>query len=162
MKDQQALVKREFASIKEHLGCPSFDESDWREFTFDPTANSRSGLTLTRLRAEQGFPKAQFRLGLHYAFSIQVEKDYKQAANWFLKAAKQGHAYAQLHVGMAYANGEGVPESIEDAFFWVSLSAGSCREAREWKARFGERLASDRRTEIEQRCRYSPYLFSNV
>jgi len=45
-------------------------------------------------------------------------KDYAQARKWYLKAATQGHARAQLRVGTLYANGEGVPQNYRQARDW--------------------------------------------
>ena len=42
--------------------------------------------------AESGHTRAQRRLGFLYARGEGVKRSYKQAANWFAKAAKQGHA----------------------------------------------------------------------
>ena len=42
-----------------------------------------------------------------------VPQDHARAARWFLKAAKQGDADAQLSVGLMYDKGEGVPQDYK-------------------------------------------------
>ena len=49
--------------------------------------------------------------------------DKRQAASWYLKAAKQGHAEAQNNLGLLYRDGKGVPQDKEEAFEWFSKSA---------------------------------------
>jgi hypothetical protein len=143
-------VERNLELLMEHLGCSVFAEENWRHFS--DFANSPVILSRNMLRAKQGFPSAQFRLGLHYALGVQVQRDLKQAAHWFRASARQGHAYAQLHLGMAYANGEGVEEDRERAFVWTYLSSVSCKEAEEWRDSFGDLLPAAQRSEIEERC----------
>ncbi len=46
--------------------------------------------------------------------------DFTQAAQWFSKAAEQGHAKAQRRLAMLYHNGEGVEVNNEQAFKWAS------------------------------------------
>ena len=42
--------------------------------------------------AEQGDSKAQAKMGYLYFYGWSVSQDYKQAAEWFRKAAQQGQA----------------------------------------------------------------------
>ena len=51
-----------------------------------------------------------------------VPKDFAQAADWYRKAAEQGHAWAQYVLGGLYKNGEGVTQDYECAYVWLSLS----------------------------------------
>ena len=44
--------------------------------------------------AEQGFARAQCKLGLMYENGTGVERSYKKAREWYLKAAEQGFADA--------------------------------------------------------------------
>ena len=46
--------------------------------------------------AEQDHAEAQLMLGMMYHEGKGVPQDYKQAANYFTKAAEQGYAAAQL------------------------------------------------------------------
>jgi len=55
----------------------------------------------------------------------QFEKDenYEEAAEWYEKAADQGHVYAQVSLGRAYSEGEGVPENKKEAAKWYEKAA---------------------------------------
>ena len=50
-------------------------------------------------------------------------EDDREAAVWYRKAANQGEADAQLHLGFKYANGQGVPKDWAKAYGWWSLAA---------------------------------------
>ena len=52
-----------------------------------------------------------------------MPQDYAQAANWFRKAADQGHASAQSNLGNMYSNGRGVPQNYAEARKWRGLAA---------------------------------------
>ena len=42
---------------------------------------------------------------------------------WYTKAAEQGHAYAQYHLGIAYNEGKGVPQDYKQAVKWYKKAA---------------------------------------
>ena len=52
--------------------------------------------------AQQGNEGAQFNLGQMYYNGEGVPKDYKQAAQWYQKAAEQNHTQAQFLLGFLY------------------------------------------------------------
>lgn len=88
--------------------------------------------------AEAGDIEAQYELGSIYFEAMGVgvirseeEFDRKKSFFWFLKAAEQGHAYAQLAVAEAYANGRvdeekgyGVKKDKAKAIEWYRKAAG--------------------------------------
>lgn len=92
----------------------------------------------TRLAAEQGHVDAQFSLGKRYDSSSLIDMDLDagwndseleklnreniEAVLWYRRAATQGHAAAQCHLGQMYDLGHGVPESIEQAIHWYRLA----------------------------------------
>ena len=43
--------------------------------------------------------------------------------SWYRKAAEQGHAKAQLNLGIMYFTGRGVPQDYVQAHMWFNLSA---------------------------------------
>lgn len=49
--------------------------------------------------------------------------DKAKAAEWYLKAARKGHAQAQNNLGLLYEKGEGVPRDIDQALKWLESSA---------------------------------------
>ena len=75
------------------------------------------------LQAKNGNPEAQDELGLRYCFGIDVDKDYVQAAKWYLSAAEQGHAKAQNEIGGFYEKGIGVPRDQRRAVYWYEKAA---------------------------------------
>ena len=55
-----------------------------------------------------------------YEISEGIARDLAKAATWYEQAARQGHAEAQLNLGVLFENGEGVPQSDERAAYWYS------------------------------------------
>ena len=47
-----------------------------------------------------------------------VEQNYKEAFNWFLKAANSGNVNAQRELGSMYINGKGVVSDFDQAVYW--------------------------------------------
>src|ERR1035437_5906403 len=47
--------------------------------------------------AEQGNANAQYSLGIMYDNGFGVKKDYRQAVEWFRRAAVQGNTAAERH-----------------------------------------------------------------
>ena len=52
-----------------------------------------------------------------------VSENFAEAVKWFHKAAQQGHATAQLQLGLAYKNGYGVPQNKDEAIKWLRKAA---------------------------------------
>jgi TPR repeat protein len=52
-----------------------------------------------------------------------VRRDYRQAAEWFLRAANQNCVLAQLNLGVLYQRGLGVPLDYAEAYKWFMLAA---------------------------------------
>ena len=76
------------------------------------------------IRANQGDSIAQFYLASKYHFGQGVPQDYKQAVNWYTKAAEQGEAQSQHNLGFIYNNGqEGVPQDYKQAVKWLTKAA---------------------------------------
>lgn len=69
-----------------------------------------------------------------------IEQDQKQAAYWYERAAKQGHAEAQYNLARLYATGQGVARDQGEALRWVRSAASQGYVPAQ--ARFGMRLAS--------------------
>ena len=74
-------------------------------------------------RADAGEAEAQFSLGLKYANGAGEAQDYLQAAEWYLKAARQNHCMAQFNLGMMYTKGQGVPQNEDSAVAWILKAA---------------------------------------
>lgn len=48
---------------------------------------------------------------------------YTEAASWYEKAAKQGHARAQCNLGVCYEYGYGVSQDYNQAVYWCEKAA---------------------------------------
>jgi hypothetical protein len=65
----------------------------------------------------------QYSLGTMHYEGNGMSQDYMQAAEWYHKAAEQGHAEAQCKLGLLYAKGEGVEQDIVTMFYWLGKAA---------------------------------------
>jgi hypothetical protein len=66
--------------------------------------------------------------------ALGVPQDYRQAADWYRKAAEQGLAEAQYGLGFLYHNGNGVPKDETQA----TVSAPVMPMARGWTGTLNE------------------------
>jgi len=57
-----------------------------------------------------------------------VEKDIKQAVEWWRKAAEQGDASGQYNLGLCYYNGEGGRKDIITATYYFTKAAAQGHE----------------------------------
>ncbi|HQR51027.1 MAG TPA: tetratricopeptide repeat protein [Methylophilaceae bacterium] len=73
--------------------------------------------------AEKGDPRSQYAMGVLYENGFAVAKDLKQAAAWYLKAAKQGNSDAQYNLGAMYEHGVGMPVNYPEAARWYRPAA---------------------------------------
>lgn len=77
----------------------------------------------TRPLAEKGDPRSQYAMGVLYENGFAVTKDLKQAAAWYLKAAKQGNSDAQYNLGAMHEHGIGMPVNYSEAARWYRPAA---------------------------------------
>lgn len=70
--------------------------------------NSEFTLDELKILAENGQKDLQYAVGYYYENGINTEVDFKQAAEWYEKAASKNHVEALMHLGMFYAQGKGV------------------------------------------------------
>ena len=52
-----------------------------------------------------------------------VKQDYIKAVEWYQRAAEQGYAAAQYHLGVMYDNGQGVKQDYIKAVEWYQKAA---------------------------------------
>ena len=76
-----------------------------------------------REKAVAGDAEAQYSFACILYEGEGVKKNKKEAAQWYLKAAKQGHILAQETIGWAYHDGWGVSENQEKAIHWYREAA---------------------------------------
>lgn len=72
---------------------------------------------------QAGHPRAQALLGRTYQEGLGQAKDYKQAADWYGKAAAQGHRMSQFSLGNLYFEGDGVAKDQVKAIHLYRQSA---------------------------------------
>jgi TPR repeat protein len=74
-------------------------------------------------RADAGDSESQFMLGKFYYYGFCVERNYREAIQWFRAAAIQGHASAQFLLGEAYEKGKGLERDYTQAAKWYKRAA---------------------------------------
>ncbi len=74
-------------------------------------------------RAAAGDAPSEVLVGEKYASGTGVAQDYKQAAEWYRKAAEQGNAAGEVHLADLYRDGQGVARDKEQAAKWYRKAA---------------------------------------
>ena len=67
--------------------------------------------------------ESQFNLGRRFADGNGAVQNDVQAAEWYLKAAGQGHCLAQFNLGLMYGQGQGVRRDEATARMWLRKAA---------------------------------------
>ena len=78
-----------------------------------------------RRAASKGDAEACFQVGRVLLRGKAVQLDAVAALQWFLAAAKQGHAAGQAAAASCYDIGHGTPRNDAEAAFWYSASANA-------------------------------------
>jgi localization factor PodJL len=68
-----------------------------------------------RAALARGDATAQYELGVRFAEGRGIPQDFKGAAEWFERAAKQGLAPAQFRLAVLQEKGTGVPKDLQSA-----------------------------------------------
>ena len=76
-----------------------------------------------RRAAEQGHPKAQYRLANAYYYERGVSKEIAKAVDWCREAVEQGEVEAQFRLGNQHYRGEGVSKDLGQAEHWYRRAA---------------------------------------
>ena len=76
-----------------------------------------------RQGAMRGDPAAQLEIAARFATGQGVERDLKQALQWYGRAATQGLATAQYRLAALYERGLGTTQDIERARVWYARAA---------------------------------------
>ena len=75
-------------------------------------------------KANSGDLAAQVDVGDCYAEGKGVPRDYKQAADWYVKAAQKGNVAAQMHLAALYRDGsKNFPRDMTQAAEWYRKAA---------------------------------------
>lgn len=74
--------------------------------------------------AMEGVPESMNQLGYMYYYAKGVEQNYALARGWFLSSdMHSSHFYAQYHLGIMAALGQGSAQNWNEAAKWLQLSA---------------------------------------
>ncbi len=74
-------------------------------------------------KTDYGDAEVQFGMGLKFAADTGAAQDYRQAAEWYHKAAEQNHSLAQFNLGVMYAVGQGVTRDAAQSAVWFGKAA---------------------------------------
>ena len=85
--------------------------------------NPREAVIWLRKSADQGFPLAQFSLGILYEQGEGVTRNSDEALRWYQAAADQGYALAQYNLAVMYEKGDGIPTNPSLAGKWYMAAA---------------------------------------
>jgi len=83
-------------------------------------------LTIKDVQSEvdKGDPEILYVMGsLYYYGTRGIRPDYHKAEEYFTRAAEQGIALAQLHLGEMYFDGTKIPQNDVKAFRWYQVAA---------------------------------------
>jgi hypothetical protein len=81
-----------------------------------------------RKLAGSGSVGAEYALGMRYANGDGTKQDYREAKQWFLRAAERGHIRAQAKVAACFWAGRGGPQDYNKAYFWALLAQAGGEE----------------------------------
>ncbi len=80
--------------------------------------NEARSVELMHQAAKAGHPAAMADYGL-YVYQGLANGSNEQAAQWFARAAVSGDEQGKFLYAFTLAKGEGVPQSYEDAYYWL-------------------------------------------
>ena len=127
MTDDRPISPRFYMALVLSIVCLTSSACADIEPAVDTSKNNRAedeaAAKALRTSAEAGDAYAQFKLGQRYDEGTGVPQSYRQAMEWFEKAAKQGHVDAQVNLGTLYLQGEGAPQSAQMGLFWFDRAA---------------------------------------
>ncbi len=91
-------------------------------------------------------------------FEVGVEAwgrgDYDRAVREFRLLAEQGHAQAQVNLGIMSSQGRGVPKDSVQAYRWYTLAAGQGDDlAEKFKAHLEKSMTLDQLAEAQRLAR---------
>jgi len=121
MYQDAALLLQRQASEGDPVAMYCMGEID---FQVIPT-NVVRALGLFKRSAESGYPQAQATIGALYLKGLPglLEKDTKTGISMLSKAVIAKSLTARFNLGMAYYNGDGVPQDAVKASQWLKLAA---------------------------------------
>lgn len=113
------IMGRLFATLALFMVCVSSIAADVATNDNDDRAEFARWLE----KAEAGDADAQFQVALRHGRGRGVPEDEAKAAEWFEKAALQGHVKAQRMIALSYQLGRGVEVNKDKAVEWFRKAA---------------------------------------
>ncbi|MDV7337966.1 tetratricopeptide repeat protein [Terasakiella sp. A23] len=80
--------------------------------------NLSAALKWNKMAAQNGSKAAMVKLGAIHA----LQNNFKDSANWYMKAAIKGDVASMRELGNYYLNGSGVRFDLKQAFAWLELA----------------------------------------
>jgi GAF domain-containing protein len=93
-----------------------------------PDTYTTMSFTDVKKLASRGSVGAEYSLGMRYANGDGTKQDYREAKQWFLRAAERGHIRAQAKVAACFWAGRGGPQDYSKAYFWALLAQAGGEE----------------------------------
>ena len=132
LKNEELLARRVMGKNRPYMACTGlFGVEMGRPYGDEVEKSFMSGIGESfeeRLQAaENGDENAMEEVAVAYLNGDlngdEVNQDYEQSFNWWLKLAETGYATAQFNVGLYYAKGCGVKRDFVKAAEWMKKAA---------------------------------------
>lgn len=94
------------------------------EYTEPDQATYATSLKIWLPQAEAGDAEAMYYVGQIYEKGLGTTPDFKNAADWYRKAADKGYGAAAANLGSFYEQGLGVEKNEVEALNWYRKAAG--------------------------------------
>lgn len=108
----------------ENYDSPMLIDTPARTCTLNhDNSNLTNALAYCVQLAELGYDYAQYELGNYWYDGVLTEQNYSEAIRWYSQASMQGHAQAQLRLGLMYAKGQGTAVNKAQAFIILKMAA---------------------------------------
>ena len=75
-----------------------------------------------------------------------------KAVEWYRRAAEQGHAPAQLRLGVSLARGDGAPQDWKGSYYWLYLAATQESQAIEYRELVAKRLSPEEVRDVQAKA----------
>jgi TPR repeat protein len=83
--------------------------------------NRSTAMTFFQKSAAYQYSRGENAVG--YMYETQDNPNYKEAAYWYMKSARNGYVFAQYNLGLMYQYGFGVKKNEKEAQKWFQKSA---------------------------------------
>ena len=116
-KNSEEAFKWYRAAAEDNLSVAQFNLGLMYEQGSGTSANIVEAVKWFRKAAEQNYHPAEMKMG----YLTFIKKDYKQAMQWYRRAAKHGAKGAYVDIGVMYAKGFGVKKDLNQAVQYYIL-----------------------------------------